>query len=371
MDKRQNVKKSYTVVISLALVIIALLIVLIAVVSKKGNSGSRITGDPAVIYSPAVGSDPSGSDGVSGTTPSASDPSDPSATDAQPTAVPTGITTQVPTAVPTAVPPTDNPTPKPRTIGGKTSANPLYEGKRLVALTFDDGPQEGITNVMLDVLKKHNAKATFFVLGVQLEQEAHRKLLKRASDEGHQIGCHSYTHRFFSKLNDETVKWEVFHTNDVIKEITGQTVTVFRIPGGNKSQRIKDLTQMPIIQWNIDPLDWMLLSGEYIRDYASKHGLSYAEAESAMIDVVLFEGINTTLEGEAYYCPPVAYEMKHGSILLFHDVYSASPKAVDRLLTFLEDNYGNYVFLPFDEFILSENDSGPKPGVVYYNLWSE
>ena len=365
--KKSNSKKgTYGVIIALAAVIITLLVILISMESRGTKQPDPVNTGNVVINSPADTERALPTDAAA--TPLVTD-----VPTAAPTEVPTEIPTEVPTQepTPTEVPVTPTPSPKPRKIDGKTSANPQYEGKVLVALTFDDGPEEGTTEAMLDVLKKHNAKATFFVLGIQINKgDTYKALLKRASDEGHQIGNHSYSHKFPSQLTDEQLHDEVVRTSALIKEITGQTVTVFRVPGGNKSDRVKRVTGLPLVQWCIDPLDWMFFEGSYIRNYAKEHGMSYSEAESAIIDIVLFEGVHTTLEGEPYYCPPVAYEMKHGSILLFHDIYMGSVHAVDRLLTFLEENYGNYVFLPFDEFILTENDAGPQAGVVYYNLWS-
>ncbi|MBQ2307601.1 MAG: polysaccharide deacetylase family protein [Clostridia bacterium] len=365
MSNSNSTKKaSYGVIVALAAVIITLLIILISMESRGPKKADPVNTGAVIINSPADSGREEPTEAI--VTPFITE-----APTELPTEVPTEIPTEEPTPVPTEVPVTPTPSPKPRKIDGKTSANPNYEGKVLVALTFDDGPEEGTTEEMLNVLKKHNAKATFFVLGIQINKgDKYRALLKRASDEGHQIGNHSYSHKFPSQLTDEQLHDEVVRTSALIKEITGQTVTVFRVPGGNKSDRVKRVTGLPLVQWCIDPLDWMFFEGGYIRNYAKEHGISYSEAESAIIDTVLFEGVHTTLEGEPYYCPPVAYEMKHGSILLFHDIYMGSVHAVDRLLTFLEENYGNYVFLPFDEFILTENDEGPRQGVVYYNLWS-
>ena len=70
--------------------------------------------------------------------------------------------------------------------------------KKVVALTFDDGPDPQFTPPLLDVLKKHNARATFFVMGNKAE--AHPQILKRMAAEGHEIGNHSYSHPDFNNL---------------------------------------------------------------------------------------------------------------------------------------------------------------------------
>lgn len=74
--------------------------------------------------------------------------------------------------------------------------------KKQIALTFDDGPDEIYTPMLLDGLKERNIKATFFLLGKQVEK--YPDLVKRISDEGHIIGCHSYEHVNFKEIPEET-----------------------------------------------------------------------------------------------------------------------------------------------------------------------
>ena len=367
--KNTKISGRFAVFLAVALAVIAFLTVMIIIVSKKDAPSPEPTEGPVVIASPTAEITP--------TADVAPPPAEPT-----PTLAPTEIPTEVPTPTPTEVPtpePTPEPTPTeappttahptpPRVVDGNTSANPAYEGKRLVALTFDDGPQAGATEYMLDVLKKHNAKATFFVVGNQMAYEPNGVLTTRAAAEGHQIGNHSYSHPNFGKLTDEQIIEQRDKNNALIMKLTGKPATVFRVPGGQRSAHMRSLLAMPIAQWDIDPLDWQFFTTEHITKYAKQNGMSYDEAESRLIDMILFEGVYTTLDGEYIFSPPVAGEMKHGSILLFHDIYPASAKAVDRLLTYLEENYGNFVYLTFDEFILSENES-IIPGTIYYNLW--
>ncbi len=367
-EKNNNSRKGYAIAIAIAsIVIIALLIVIITM--PKGGTPDPAPTERVVILSPVATAYV-----TENVTPA------PTATEVPATDVPTEIPTETPTATPeptptvvptpppTEVPPTEVPSHKPRVIDGTTSANPAYAGKRLVALTFDDGPQLGATEFMLDVLKKHNAKATFFCVGYQLSYGPNGELATRAANEGHQIGNHSYSHPSFGKLSDEKIIEQRDKNNELIKKLTGQDVTVFRIPGGYRSKHVREVIDLPIAQWDIDPLDWKFLNEDYIKKYAAENGMSYDEAESRLIDIILFEGLYTDLDGEYIFSPPVAYEMKHGSILLFHDIYPASAKAVDRLLTFLEENYGNFVYLTFDEFILTENDT-IDAAKIYYSLW--
>ena len=368
--KANNKRRGYMIAIAAAAVVIIVLLIIIFSMPKTGPSEPDPT-ERVVILSPIATEDPTPT--AASTLPPETGTPEPTPTPTEvPTPTPTDIPTEPPTSTPeptpTQAPPTEEPSHKPYVIDGTTSANPAYAGKKLVALTFDDGPQVGATEFMLEVLKKHNAKATFFCVGSQLLYAPAAELTKQAANEGHQIGNHSYKHPSFGKISDERIIEERDKNNDLIKKITGQTCTVFRIPGGYHGKHVRDLIDMPIASWNIDPLDWKFLNSDYLTKYAKENGISYDEAESRWIDIILFEGVYTDLDGEDIFSPPVAYEMKHGSILLFHDIYPASAKAIDRLLTFLEENDGNFVYLTFDEFILTENDT-IKPATIYYSLW--
>ncbi len=100
-----------------------------------------------------------------------------------------------------------------------------------VALTFDDGPLPQSTPQILDLLKKHDAKATFFCIGSNIQES--KTLLKRIADEGHSIGNHSYEHiPAFTFWGSKKVKQSIQKTDDLIKEITGKKTVLFRPPYG-------------------------------------------------------------------------------------------------------------------------------------------
>ena len=129
-----------------------------------------------------------------------------------------------------------------------------FKDKKLIAFTFDDGPSTSNTNYLLDNLDKYNARVTFFVLGSRVKNN--KEVLKRAYLQGNDIGSHTYNHRNLNLLSDEAVIDEVKRTNDEIKNIIGISPTLLRPPYGNLTNRVKDLADMHIILWNIDPLDW-------------------------------------------------------------------------------------------------------------------
>ena len=141
------------------------------------------------------------------------------------------------------------------------------KGEKVIALTIDDGPWE-YTNAILDVLKENNAKATFFVVGQNIEQQkGGTDAVKRAVEEGHQVCTHSYDHAEGSGQGvnitymsaDEQVQ-EIQKGMDAISAATGQEASsVIRCPGGNLDAQtvlnLKDLVTAEI-GWNIDTQDW-------------------------------------------------------------------------------------------------------------------
>jgi len=134
------------------------------------------------------------------------------------------------------------------------------------ALTFDDGPTNEYTAMVLDVLKKENVKATFFVNGkncmdVANDSEA-QALIKREVDEGHIVASHTYTHPEdgITKLTDQQLTDEISILNELIYDITGLKPAFFRPPKGEYSEEnkhvIESLGFTANILWNLDSNDW-------------------------------------------------------------------------------------------------------------------
>ena len=121
-------------------------------------------------------------------------------------------------------------------------------------LTFDDGPTYVITNALLDVLKKENVKATFFVVGKEIEGK--ELILKRIYDEGHGIGLHTYSHNF-NKIYRSTEAFidEMAKTSNKIEEVTGSAPKIIRFPGGS-SKRLNAFTLENLHKNNYKVYDW-------------------------------------------------------------------------------------------------------------------
>ena len=107
-----------------------------------------------------------------------------------------------------------------------------YYGDKIIYLTFDDGPDPENTTIVLDILKENNIKATFFILGTEIEK--YPALLKRIYDEGHAIGNHSYNHIYRELYQGaNTYIEQLHHTDEIIKSVLGVRSNISRAPGGS------------------------------------------------------------------------------------------------------------------------------------------
>ena len=109
------------------------------------------------------------------------------------------------------------------------NTEPDYEWDKVVALTFDDGPNTTTTNEVLDVLEKHGVVASFFLIGNNITDES-AKSVKRAYDLGCEIDNHSKTHSYMDKMSAEDIKAEIAFVDDKVCEITGERTKFFRPP---------------------------------------------------------------------------------------------------------------------------------------------
>jgi len=143
-------------------------------------------------------------------------------------------------------------------------SNPLEIDKK-IALTFDDGPNE-ITLSVLEILKKHNVKATFFCIGKNIEK--YPEILKRIVEEGHIVGNHSYSHsNFFDFYRKNRVIEEILKTDVLIESISEKKVQLFRPPYGVTNPSIRralEVTKHKVIGWNIRSLDGILKNEKFI-----------------------------------------------------------------------------------------------------------
>ena len=193
------------------------------------------------------------------------------------------------------------------------SQNVSDEVKPVVALTFDDGPNASSTPILLDGLKERKVRATFFLIGENVEKGENEKIVKRMYEEGHLIGNHTYTHCNLSKLETGEAKKELEQTDTVIEKITGKQPAFARAPYGElPGDSEQDLSRM-YIGWTVDPLDWM------------------TEDAGAVVKTVV-------------------EEINPGDIILLHDCYPSSVQAAIRIVDLLQGK--GYEFVTVDHLIM-------------------
>ena len=145
------------------------------------------------------------------------------------------------------------------------------DNEKLVALTFDDGPDVKYTTKILEILKQNNIKATFFIVGNRAK--AHPEMVKRISIEGHTIGNHTWDHPDIKKMDITKLKDEVQQTDDLINSIVGYKPHLFRPPYGFANVNdIKELGKLgyKIIDWSVDTKDWAGTPPDQMMDYVTK-----------------------------------------------------------------------------------------------------
>ena len=170
------------------------------------------------------------------------------------------------------------------------------ETPKLIALTFDDGPRRSTTTALLDGLAQRGVKATFFLIGAQLEHN--EDLIRRMDAEGHQIGIHTYDHVALTGLSKADFDAQVALTRQKLMAILGHDGFLLRPPYGAVDDAVRKNAGCPIILWSIDPEDW--------GDQNAAREIEHVVANA-----------------------------KDGSIILLHDIFPPSVEAalaiVDRL----------------------------------------
>lgn len=177
--------------------------------------------------------------------------------------------------------------------GGDTVKRIDYEldpSKPTIAITFDDGPNATTTMEILDVLEKYQVRASFFLIGTNINDES-AKSVKRAYDLGCDIENHSKTHSYMDKMTADEIKDEVAYVNEKVKEITGTTPKFFRPP------------YIAVNNTMYDNIDMTFISGYGCNDWedrvTAEYRAKYLEKKAA--DGVIFllhdaEGNSKTVE---------------------------------------------------------------------------
>jgi peptidoglycan-N-acetylglucosamine deacetylase len=139
---------------------------------------------------------------------------------------------------------------------GKTFTG-LMHGSRQLALTYDDGPNDPHTLRLLEVLARHNVKATFFLIGRYVRQR--QEIVQEIARAGHAIGNHTNTHPLLIFKSTNEIKRELTDCRAAIEDAIGQTTNLFRPPfGGRRPAVLRTARKLGLqpIMWNITGYDW-------------------------------------------------------------------------------------------------------------------
>lgn len=137
--------------------------------------------------------------------------------------------------------------------------------KKLIALTFDDGPAPATTLRLLDILKEKKAKATFFVVGKMAQ--AAPEILQRIEQAGHVVGSHTMGHVNLTTLDVTAIKQDVATIDGVFRRNLGHAAKLTRPPYGEINDNVKAGVGQPLVIWSIDPEDWRTKDAVAIRKH--------------------------------------------------------------------------------------------------------
>ncbi len=198
-------------------------------------------------------------------------------------------------------------------------------GKKMIALTFDDGPSAH-TDRLLDLFKKHGGKGTFFVLGNLIDRRP--QTLVRMRDEGHQISSHGWDHRQLTKLDSQQIKDQLMMTRAKIFDTTGVDTLVMRPPYGSCNNTVKEVGKelgISFVNWSVDTLDWKTKNANSIYNEILKSA-------------------------------------NNGAIVLCHDLYGTTVDAMEKVIPKLIEN--GYELVTVNE--LMSQKGGLEAGKLYF-----
>jgi peptidoglycan/xylan/chitin deacetylase (PgdA/CDA1 family) len=186
--------------------------------------------------------------------------------------------------------------------------------KKIAALTFDDGPDPGITPKILDILAMHDVKATFFLIGRKAEK--HKDLVNRITNEGHLTGIHSFRHGFFFDFKSrKKMERDLEKSQNAVKEITGKKPLIFRPPYG--------VTNPPMAK-AVRNLG-LKVAGWTVKSY------------------------DTTCRDKNRLANGVIKQLHPGAVILLHDTQDITAKALEKIIVTAKEE--GYSFAGIDDVL--------------------
>ena len=170
------------------------------------------------------------------------------------------------------------------------------ENKITIVFSFDDGPNGKKTQNILNTLEDYKMSATFFMLGNKLLND--EETVKKVTNSHSEVGYHSFNHTSFIKQKISELKNEYQTSNEIFYNLTNHYFKYTRPPYGSYNQKVLDSIDTPFVRWDIDTDDWKYHDAEYITKYVLE---SYS----------------------------------NGDIILFHDSYDTTVKAINKLVPIL------------------------------------
>ncbi|MBQ3541313.1 MAG: polysaccharide deacetylase family protein [Phascolarctobacterium sp.] len=148
----------------------------------------------------------------------------------------------------------------------------LPNGKKLVALTFDDGPYPPYTQKLLAVLEEKQVKATFFMVGNNASQNP--EVVTLVTSKGHEVALHAEEHKDFLKLNEQELVGNILRGKKILEELTGKPVKYLRPPHGFRDWAVMEAASdagLKVVNWSVIPRDWTNPGVQEIADRACKN----------------------------------------------------------------------------------------------------
>jgi peptidoglycan-N-acetylglucosamine deacetylase len=181
-------------------------------------------------------------------------------------------------------------------LGEVQIINQVQTDKKVIAITFDDGPNPYYTPQILEIFQKVNGKATFYMIGQQMIEQP--GIVEAVVEQLHEIGNHTYSHPKLTELNQDNASKELNQTDEIIKEMTGGSPVTFRPPYLDFDERVASLTEKldykVIGALNLDAQDWEQPGVDHILETTRKH-------------------------------------IKNGSILIFHDGFGDRSQTIEAV----------------------------------------
>ncbi|MBR6358909.1 MAG: polysaccharide deacetylase family protein [Lachnospiraceae bacterium] len=216
----------------------------------------------------------------------------------------------------------------------------LDPNAKMIALTYDDGPSPDIEKRLLEVLKKHDALATFFFITNKCDKLENIQSVLDIKAAGHEVASHEYSHIYYKgEDHDRKEIWtELNKANLILSAITGEAPRFVRMPGGCRIEYFKNLP-MPYIGWSWGAEDWL--------NRSQKSGESYED--------MLKRKAKETYEN-------VTTHSHDGYIILMHSTYPEAPEATEKILEYLDEQ--GFICVTLDELFYYKGVD-PENGVCY------